>query len=228
MPGEIRALKTHFKMKTVQLPDDKIEIIRQNIDFRPRTELAKMVGIGTHCLYKYLNILGAEMHHEWANHDDGIDDYIREHYPDEQSWKIAAHLGIGKSTVIRTAKRLGLKKSEAFMEWMDEITKRNRDMSHCKEVHARAMKSRSESIHRDRLRMKYGMPQKLKLKVGRIMPEKAYHARWHLIHAYNYFAVEGQPYTVGYDSKTRRNPKLEKYYTNKYKFTFMEGEESDD
>jgi hypothetical protein len=76
-------------MKTVQLPDDKIEIIRQNIDFRPRTELAKMVGIGTYCLYKYLNILGAEMHHEWANHDDGIDDYIREQWNGGNKYPVA-------------------------------------------------------------------------------------------------------------------------------------------
>lgn len=91
-------------------------------------------------------------------------------------------------------------------------------LTHLKETNPRkyqqAMRKRSEQrlqlVHKERLRMLYGLPRKTKINVClNPIPQIALTQKRSMIKLNNYFAVEGHPLEVCYDSLTRRSARRE-------------------
>lgn len=154
-------------------------------------------------------------------------EYIRANWCVRPAKDIAEDLGCDESLVYQVAKELGLEYSKDWIERRKKISLGNLDGSRKKEVCTKRGKSFSKTYEMEKLRVKYGLEQRTKLKIS-TLPRKAYNARKNLEYKYNYFAIEGDDYALGYDSETRRVvdlPKFnEEYYTKKYGLKFIEGE----
>lgn len=70
-----------------------------------------------------------------------------------------------------------------------------------------------------------GMKPTTKMRVA-ILPNRVYSAMYRLRRVYNYFLVDGEPYTLYYDNETKRS-KREDYYFKKYRINFAKAEEEE-
>lgn len=110
------------------------------------------------------------------------------------------------------------------------------NVRHCwtAEARRRQRKALQDLRSRERLRERWGIEPKTRWRRA-LMPKKARMARYLLTRRYDYFCFDDEPYTLWYDSKTRRcavsrnhRNTGEEYYTRKYGFKFKEAEEDEE
>lgn len=152
--------------------------------------------------------------------------------------EIAEELGIAATNVSSRAKRMGLPPRDALVRRLQSEA--------AKEMHARcpnrfikAAATRREIIAKERFRMLHGLPRQTKLILSDV-PKKIRYALWNLVVKYRYFRDNRHPYTVFYDSETRRLPETplrvkgyndmycEQYYAERYGIKFMNADEDGD
>lgn len=198
------------------LKEWQLNYIKEHINDFPRKDVAKKAGIKVATLYKYVKVFGGIS--KPVISEEQKKEIVRL-YPTMSVKDIAEYLGISMSSVIYQA------------------TKNN--LSHNKETQAKINKSRASSLRRywskeryaangrkhhrmykmEQLRIISGIPQETKLRIRNLSP-KALNAKMYLRKKYNYFYSSGEPFVLCYDEETRR-AKREKYYTEKFGFSFV-------
>ena len=209
-------------MKVIE--QDTINFIKAHINERPRYKLAQRMGVSVKFLYKILHCFKwikkkkkpvSETHKK-------SDEQITKLYPDHSVREIAVIVGCHPSTVGKAAKRLKLTHSEETIERLKKNSLANLKKAYDKATIGKRVKSWQRTMQMEKFRVISCIPQQTKFKFSE-MPIKSYHAKYHLINKYGYFAFEGEPYILGYDRNTRRMD--EEFYKNKYGFSFEEDEE---
>lgn len=213
------------------VPREKVdEAIARYINGESKLSISKELGISDstvgRIIYKHKH--GIRQSYDRREDADRKREYIKAHWCVQSAREIAAALRCDVSLIYLVAKKeLGLKYPKEWTESQKKISQKNLVNSHTKEVHAKIGKSRSKTYEKEKLRVKYGLEQKTKLRISKIS-RKVYYAKRSLIYKFNYFMIDGDEYALGYDSETRRivdKPKYnEEYYSNKYGLKFIEGE----
>lgn len=149
-------------------------------------------------------------------------DIVVKYYPHHSAGEISKMFSVNKSCISRVAARLNIVHTPDTTVRLRQkgIDARRRALT--PEVIARRGKSISRAYRKEYFRANSGMPTKTKLKLQRI-PRNVQHALWCLRTKYDYSsdASIGGPYTLYYDSQTRRNPR-EAYYTCRYGIKFQQ------
>jgi len=149
---------------------------------------------------------------------------ILELYPTHRAKEIAAMLGIGKTAVNNYAKMHGIKhdiklQNEIYQERIYNLTNPEK-----KEKKRQSQsKGKKHLFKMERLRVMQGLPQKTKVRIS-FLPRALSLIVSKYVHKYNYFRFEDEPYTLYYDSETRRT-KTESYLTGKYGLKFQQADE---
>lgn len=79
-----------------------------------------------------------------------------------------------------------------------------------KKLMKKRSEKRKELVHKERLRLIYGLPQKTKLNLPLYsLTQTAYSHKYQMIKSCNYYAVEGDSRNVYYDSQTKRSARRE-------------------
>lgn len=184
--------------------------------------IAHKLGIGRQQAYYWLHRFhGAEI--TFAK-KEGLNDrekVVLELYPTHSASEISRVLGLTKAAINNMAHRLGVKHTDETNE---------RIMRECifKAARPDVVRRRTEKLKRviamEKLRVINGEKQLTKRKIIG-MSNRARCARHNIIRKYNYFYDKeiGEPYTLFYDSDTKRLPKeREQYYNKKYRLVFKE------
>lgn len=198
---------------------DVKEYIKKHIDVRPRKKLAQMVDISVTSLYRIMHELGFESgDYAFIPKPNAVRDArITELYVNHTTSEIAEITGYHQTTIARAVQRLHLVHNQETLERAKAKRIANLKRANDKEVINKRNAKRKKTQRLEKFRFCAGLPQKTKMKFG-AMPRKHYMAKYHLMQKYGYFAFDGEPYVIGYDSKTIRAK--EKYYSTKYGFTF--------
>lgn len=149
--------------------------------------------------------------------------YIRKHLPQSTCAQVARDLGREKSGIAKYAKRNGIPYDQRKVEQIraGDLKPENRS----KEWREKISKSRKEIFRKERMRLKWGLPQRTRLSVDR-MPRMTKDVRLQLKYRCDYVLEDlrhsqnADPYAVYYDSETKRSKK-EAYFTEKYGFKFI-------
>ena len=139
--------------------------------------------------------------------------------------EIADKYGILYGRVNKIARELGVRHSPEVRERMRAENAERVRASRSKIDFAASAAKRKRKRRYDELRIMSGLEPLTRLPV-KTMPYKAYKAKWHLCRKRGYIEAEGEPYTLLYDSATRRMD--ESYYTKKYGLKFKNYETSND
>jgi len=129
---------------------------------------------------------------KWSDEDI---QYLKDHFATTWNKVLAEHFGLGWRTIVRKARELGLEKSETFRDNIDFTSfmkgnkpwnkgmkgkvlspgcektwfqKGNKSIMADPKIHAAAQAVRNETIRKEKLRLKYGIPQKTKLNLKNI------------------------------------------------------------
>lgn len=140
-------------------------------------------------------------------------------YPDHSVMEIGAYLKCDTAGLYKFAKKLGLKHTEETLARIKRKQMENLKKAYSEEVNAKRKKTRARVQMMEEFRAMSGKPQMTNIRMKQ-MPNKSYHAKYHLIRKYGYFGYDGEPYTIGYDKNTKRCN--EEYFKKKYGFTFEE------
>jgi len=149
-------------------------------------------------------------------------DIVVKYYPHFSAGEIAERFSVTKSRVIQVAARLQVAHTPDTVARLRQKVINACLRAQTPDVIARRGKSISRTYRMEHFRANSGMPTKTKLKLQRI-PRNVQHALWYLRAKYDYFSDSpiGGPYTLYYDSQTRRNPR-EAYYTCRYGIKFQQ------
>lgn len=142
-------------------------------------------------------------------------------YPNHSVTEIGAYLNCGCAGLYKLVKKLGLKHTEETSRRIKHKQMENLKKAYSDEVNAKRKKTRARIQMMEKFRAISGEPQLTNIRMKQ-MPDKSYHAKYHLIHKHGYFGFEGEPYTIGYDQNTKRCN--EEYFKKKYGFKFEEDE----
>lgn len=200
-----------------RLTQEQMDYIKAHINDYPRKEVAKAAGVTLHTLYRYITILGGTKIDNRLN-DETISK-ISDMYKTMTAREISDLLDIPQSTILGQVKKLGLVHDE---ETKNRIRKeRNKSLRNYWNKERYAIKGRKLHMQykMDELRVMSGKPQETKLRM-RNLSQKALNAKIYLRKSHNYFYSKGEPFVLCYDNETKRSKK-EKYYANKFGFTFI-------
>ena len=154
-------------------------------------------------------------------------DIVRRCYPTMSRIEIEREYGINRRRVSHLACKMGIRHTP---ETQLRISRQRQDnlMRHppTKEQMMNGIRHREARRRIDEWRMAEGKPQLTHLRL-RTMTVRAYKAKWNLISRHGYIADPDEPYTLFYDSRTRRAHHShfdEDYFTERYHLTFREAE----
>lgn len=204
----------------------QISYLHAHINDRPRTDVAKAAGVCLKTLYRFVREHGGELLYERSKRNKKWERIVRQHYHHMSGHEIERRFGITHGRANKIARSLGLKHSPELEQRIREDGNRNLRNTRTPESYMQAAKKRKARRRIDELRAWEGKEQLTKLRL-KTMPHKSYQAKWHLIRHFNYFAVDGEPYILGYDEDTRRNAR-EQHYTEKYGLRFLQADEEQD
>lgn len=164
---------------------------------------------------KFLNL--AFFHIVKRTWTQGDDDYLRSHYSDESAEDVARALGRTRAAVVERAARLAVRKSEAYMDMLDE----RRRAEYKTYADPAKMSAALRRIYRlERARVMHGLPQKTRLRVSFETPQKrGYIARMR----HRGYILSADRHTLYYTSSTDRSTKAEKS-AEKHHMTIVEKE----
>lgn len=108
--------------RCVRLPKKHSQYIAANYSWKTSRQIAEELGMSASSVRNHLSALGlAYKKNEWTW---WMEKYLTDNYSDGDSKEIARHLGVTVSALQKKAWKLGLKKSEAYM---DGLKVRNAD-----------------------------------------------------------------------------------------------------
>lgn len=203
-------------------PKEIEDYVVAHIDDRPRTKVAERCGISLSTLYRIVREHGGELNYNLTKKRNGIEERISKMYLTMSAREIAKELGVGKSTVARWARRLGVHHTQETIMRLQSETFRKLDYTRRHLDYEAIHKKRSRTRRMEEWRVMSGLPQQTKFKV-KVIPNRVYKAMWHLKDKYNYF-FEADSATLFYDSQTKRRPN-EQYYVSKYGIRFEQADE---
>lgn len=196
-------------------------------------QIAEICGCHVATVHKHAAALGwhfvrgtnASFRRYW--HSDENERIVREGYAGEiPTCDIAKQAGISETAVRGIARRLGLRRSEEFIQKRLALGGKNHTSDRGK-----ISASRAETIKKERRRMAYGLPLQTRLPLSDI-PLKVRRGISDLVYRYGYFRDDRYPYTLFYDDDTQRLPETpvrktgvrhshcEQYFTQKYGIVF--------
>lgn len=205
-------------MARSEITQEQKNYIKTHLDEYPRSEMAKKLGITTHCLYKYINIYGGKV--KKYDKYDILREKIKKMYPTMTAKEIAVELNMSTSSIQYQATKLGLTHNKETQERLDKQRNTLLRKSWNAEKYAKAGKRMHLLYKREELLVLSGLAQHTKLHIRQLYP-KALNAKMYLRKNYNYFYSKGEPFVLCYDKETRRHPK-EQYYSEKFGFEFVE------
>ncbi len=154
-------------------------------------------------------------------------DGLRAMWPTMSATEIAAKTGWHKSLIYKWAKIYGLRHDEETKRRLNTKRVSNIEKSHTPEIYDKIRKARCHNHRMERFRVMSGLPQKTKYHIS-MVPRRVLFAVSGLCTRRNYYRDPNDPYTLYYDSQTRRcdsKSYYEDYYTRKYGIRFVQGEE---
>ena len=206
-----------------KIPQEVKEYIKAHVNERPRSGLAKRLGIS----YSYLQTLVREYGGEKLlfGAKAAIDDRkVAEMYLSMTMTvsEIAKEMGVSPSTIRKRVVGMQLQKSPQL-----ECRHRQTRLSALKkantpECRAKATDTMRRTRRMEKWRLMSGLQKKTKLRF-RSVPLRVYQALYHLKHKYNYFSLD-EAYVLFYDTQTRRCND-EQYYSIRYGIKFVEANE---
>lgn len=209
-----------------KITDEQRAYIIAHINDRPRVKVARDAGVSLHTVYILARRYGGEMRYDLSMRHEGIEECVRKYYPTMTAREISEKFGYSRTRIIAWARRSGVRHDVATEERIRHeqlqrlvVSRRNMDVK-------AAAEKRSRKRRLDELLVMSGRKPLTRLRL-RAMPRKAYQARWYLERRYDYFTVEGEPYSLYYDSETRRC-RNETYYTEKYGLRFIKSDEDEE
>lgn len=228
MLQEIDELKKKY-CPELYIPDHKVpmtervRMVLEHINDRPRTRAAQVCGVSIGTFYRIVRKYGGEMRHELANRNPEHVELVRKWFPTMSGLEMQRRFGIRKGRAEKIARELGVKHTPETLQRFHEKAVYNLTHDAHNRDYMRGARKRKRMQREDELRVSEGKPQLTRLKV-RKMPGRIYRIKWYLKNKYDYFDVEDELYTLGYDKRTRRCVN-EAYYIERYGFKFMEAEE---
>lgn len=145
---------------------------------------------------------------------------IIELYPNHTSREIASMLSISRTTVNFYARKNNIIHSAEFRGAIHErvLSSLNSDAAKKKRKATQQQKKRRLYMM-ERFRLMSGDKQKTKVHISKVsVGARKIISKY--INKYNYFQVEDEPFTLYYDSETKRT-RTEKYVTEKYRIKFI-------
>ena len=205
------------------IKQETIDYIKAHINERPRYKLAQRMGVSVKFLYKIMHECDCKFEQKRLvpQPDKKRDEQITMLYPNHSVREIANIIGCHPSTVGKAAKRLKLTHTEETIERLKKNSLANLKKAYDKATISKRVKSWQKTMRVEKFRVMSCIPQKTNFKFSELST-KAYHAKYNLITKHGYFGFEGEPYILGYDRNTHRMN--EKYYIDKYGFSFEEDE----
>ena len=156
----------------------------------------------------------------------GIEENVIKLYPAMSLREVADKLHCGRSTVKRYADRNNLKHTPETEKRLHEKSVLN-NLRRCLAIrsidYGKMSSSRKRLFQMEYARELVGLSRKSHLRLSRVT-SKARVVIWRLCKVYDYYYDRDYPYTVWYDSATKRNQN-ERYYTEKYGIKFEQGSE---
>lgn len=156
----------------------------------------------------------------------GIEENVINLYPTMSLREVADKLHCGRSTVKRYADRNNLKHTPETGKRLHEKSVLN-NLRRCLATrsidYGKMSRSRKRLFQMEYARELVGLNRKSHLRLSRVT-SKARVVIWRLCKVYDYYYDRDYPYTVWYDSATKRNQN-ERYYTEKYGIKFEQGSE---
>ena len=144
------------------------------------------------------------------------------------SWtEIAQVLGVKRSCVANYANKNGLKHTpETYEALHQKATKVILSAPWTEDRKQKLSRRMNGILTQERLRIRWGLPQKTKLKIEKI-PTRIKSVR-SLLRSYGYITFPDEPYTIYYDEQTNRCPaqhvmngrQTEEYFAKRYSLTF--------
>ena len=208
-----------------KITDEQRAYVIAHINDRPRAKVAKDAGVGLSTVYRLAGQYGGEMRYDLSTRREGIEECVRRYYPTMTAREIAVKFGYSKARVTVWAERIGVRHDAATEERIRrERCERLAEARRHMDYKAAAEKRRKRREY-DELRVMSGLKQLTRLRISSIRPA-SYNSRWYLERKYDYFTVEGEPYSLYYDSGTRRC-RNEAYFTEKYGLKFIKADEDE-
>lgn len=203
-------------------PKEIEDYVIEHTNDRPRTKVAEHCGISMGTMYRIVRRNGGELRSELTKKRDGIEGQISEMWLTMSASEIAKELGVGKTTVARWARKLGLHHTQDTIKRLQEKATWKLDYARRQLDYKAIHKKRSRTRKMDGWRVMSGLPQQTRFKI-KVIPKRVYQTMWTLSNKYNYF-FETDSATLYYDSQTKRRPN-EQYYIDKYGIKFERADE---
>lgn len=211
------------------LTSEQKQYIKDNLEYRPRKELAKKVGISYNALLRWIHIYGGSIDKESFKTNFELRDKIREMYEHYSASEIASLLNIKLGSVNGYIQRMHLHREEG--ETKERLRKKsNENISYA--ITEEHLRKRSfvvrKQINRDIRNIISGKNPDTK-RHYRMYPQKTHNALSYICRKYNYFMADKkdrkEPIAF-YDTETRRlTASKEKYYADKYHIEFLQADE---
>lgn len=210
---------------TTPLTSSQRSYILAHLNDRPRTEVARKAGVSVSAVYRLVRENGGELLHERAVRNPQWVAIIREHYPHMAGHEIERRFGISPNRANKIAQDLGIKHSPETEARLQREAKERLRINRSKVDHKAKAAKWAARRRLDQFRVWEGKPQQTNFRFA-TMTSKAYKCKHYLMRTYGYLGCEGEPYTLLYNSKTKRRPYdgrktgTESYYSQKYHLKF--------
>lgn len=201
----------------MRISERQMAYILAHINDRPRTRLAKSIGVSTTTLYRIIRNNGGEINHTLSTANMDAVEIVKAEYPHKSAKEIADTHGFSKSFVTRWAKKLNLSHTPEAAQRIEEKV-RKAMLGRCPdESYAIGKEKRRRKRRMDTLRVMSGMPQQTGYRI-RILPIRTQKAIW-LLGRRGYIKTARNSVKMLYDTDTKRTPN-EQLYTKKYGIQF--------
>lgn len=199
--------------------------ILAHLNDRPRMEVARKAGVSVATVYRLVRENGGEMLENRNRRNPEWVRIVREYYPTMAGHEIERRFGISPNRANKIAQDLGLKHApETEARLQHEKAERLR--TNRAKIDQKAKVAKWKARRRlDQFRVWQGIPQRTNFRFPS-MTARAYKAKHYLMRTYGYLACEDEPYTLFYDSETKRRSYdgrkngTESYYAQKYHLKF--------
>lgn len=202
--------------------EEAVKLVLAHLEDRPRTRAARLCGVSLRTFYRLVHEHGGALRHELASRNPEHEALVREWFPTMSGKEMEARFGILKGRAEKIAKELGVRHTPGTVERLRRKTMGNLVRGRETRDVMKGARKRKRTYREEELRVCEGKPQLTRLRL-RKLPCRVYKAKHYLVGRYNYFAVEGEPYVLGYDGETRRC-RREAYFSRKYGLAFEESE----
>lgn len=208
--------------KYVNITPEQREYIVEHYGKIPVLEMAKKFGVCDMTIYKLLKKEGVDTRKHYVPLRKEEIEKVIELYPNTSNEEIARVINRTLGTIKRLQRLYGLKKTSEY-KYSARID--NLKKTDPAKVKLAAKIGFQKKYRRAVFEKLSGMKPTTKMRVA-ILPNRVYSAMYRLRRVYNYFLVDGEPYTLYYDKDTKRC-KREDYYFNKYRIKFVKAEEEE-